>query len=206
MRGIVAPTTLNVDSLTHEARARTTLALRFATLGISLAFASLVTAYLVARLGRNPFVSSGVALPHLVMPIWFWFSTLVVMVSSLSLWGAGQFAELDNPRLARRAYLAATVLGYVFLLLQIPGVTELYLRHRGQMPHHVGVYGLVFLLFGLHGLHVLGGLPLLTRRALSLSARPLDRAHRAELAPISFYWHFLAILWIVLWNLLLLVG
>ncbi|MBK8232120.1 MAG: cytochrome c oxidase subunit 3 [Candidatus Eisenbacteria bacterium] len=183
----------------------TTLLLRFAILGMTMFFAALLLAYLVMRLGRNPHVLSGAAGLHFDVPVWFWFSTLTVLVSSLSLWGAGRFAELDNPRLARRAYVAATGLGYVFLLLQAIGVTELFLRHRTVVGQHVGIYGVIFLLFGLHALHVLGGLIPLTRGALALARRPLDREHRATIQGISGYWHFLTLVWFTLWNVIILV-
>lgn len=182
------------------------IGMRVVMLAITAFFVALLVAYFLARLGQNPNLTSGAALARLELPIWFWFSTLVVLVSSLSLHGAGRFAALDNPRLARRAYLATTGLGYCFLLLQIPGVTELYLRHRVLVDQHIGVYGIVFLLFGLHAMHLLGGLVPLTRAAMTLSKHPLDRNRRVDREPLTWYWHYLALLWFVLWNVLLLVG
>ncbi len=59
-----------------------------------------------------------------------------------------------------------------------------------------------YVLTGMHGLHLLGGiLALLYAAATSLMARPLQR-RRIALDITAWYWHFMGLLWIYIFALL----
>ncbi|MCA9728328.1 MAG: hypothetical protein KC729_11635, partial [Candidatus Eisenbacteria bacterium] len=108
----------------------TPTAIRFGLLGASVFFLGTLAIYLIARTGQiDAHVTSAQGLERIRMPIWFWFSTLMILVSSVSLWGTKKFVENRDPRLARRAVVAAAALGWAFLLLQVPGIRALFREH-----------------------------------------------------------------------------
>ena len=184
----------------------TSVAIRFALLGASVFFIAALLAYLLVRTGQFGTVADSGGFERIRMPIWFWFSTLTIMVSSVSLWGAKQFTENRDPRLARRALRAATALGFAFLILQIPGFVSLLAQHRAMAEQNVFVYAPVAILFGLHAAHVLGGIVPLTVVTLRSSEHPLDEARIPVLRHLGWYWHYLTVVWIVMFHLLWLVG
>jgi cytochrome c oxidase subunit 3 len=128
-----------------------------------------------------------------------WLNTLVLVASSVSL-------ELARRRLrgwdlpAAQKWMATTaVLGLSFLAGQLLGWRELQARgvFLASNPHSSFFY----LLTGVHGLHLVGG--------LVWGLATVVRLRRLTLAPgedglglFATYWHFLGILWIYLLFLL----
>jgi heme/copper-type cytochrome/quinol oxidase subunit 3 len=89
-----------------------------------------------------------------------------------------------------RTWASATmVLGSVFLVGQASEYLRL-LRHGITISQ--GLFGTTFFtLTGIHGLHVLIGLVLLG----------LARIHSAAMPAVSMYWHFVAVVWIVIFAI-----
>lgn len=103
-------------------------------------------------------------------------------------------------------WLEITVgIGLAFLGSQLFALRELmaqglYLKHN---PHS----SLFYVVTGVHGLHLLGGIAalcyLLTRAALQPELIRVDRRQRSRTAVSALYWHFLTILWLGLFLFLL---
>ncbi|MFC5300750.1 cytochrome c oxidase subunit 3 [Azospira restricta] len=84
-------------------------------------------------------------------------------------------------------------LGLVFLALQIHeyGVAAFSLK--------TGIYGATFyLLTGFHGLHVTLGIVMLAVIAGRVFAGHFDAAHHFGFAAVSWYWHFVDVVWLIL--------
>jgi cytochrome c oxidase subunit 3 len=122
-------------------------------------------------------------------------------------------AEERRRRAAGRLLAGAALLGVAFLALK--GVEYAKEWHEGLFPgpgfalaQHVGAelfFMLYFVMTGLHALHLLVGVGLLG--AFAWGARrgsPWAGATRMEIA--GLYWHFVDIVWIVLYPLLYLIG
>jgi cytochrome c oxidase subunit 3 len=170
-------------------------------------FAAGLLAYLVARTGRlGHIVTSGAGVEHVAMPVWFWPSTLVILIASVVLHAAHSASRADRPERAGNLLLGTSVLGVLFLALQIPGLVQLVRAHRVFAAEHVLIYALVIFLVGLHALHVLGGLGYLAVLASRARRQPFDASRAFRLRPLSVYWHFLAAVWLVMFNTFLLVG
>lgn len=157
-------------------------------------FAAFASSYLVRRTGSD--------WVPLELPWIFWANTGVLAASSSALIRASRTRGSGRVR-----WLAVTfVLGILFLLGQLGGWWQL---ERGG----VGVATLpqasfLYILTGLHGLHLAGGLVFLAytlahvARAARREGGPDARGrHLLELA--STYWHFLGLLWVFLFVLLL---
>jgi cytochrome c oxidase subunit 3 len=170
----------------------------FLTVAGSL-FALLVSAYFM-RMG----MADWRALP---MPIVLWFSTGLLMLSSLALQTtvtAARRAELDG---IRSGLLAAGVSALAFLAGQLLAWRELAEAGYFSASNPAGsFFGLVT---AIHGLHMLGGLVALWRVTAKAFAIPMGStpqaigALRLGVELCATYWHFLLAVWLVLFALLM---
>jgi heme/copper-type cytochrome/quinol oxidase subunit 3 len=182
------------------------LGLGILLISLGVFFAAGLAAYVTARTGRlGHQVTSGSGIEHVDLPVWFWVSTLVILVSSACLHYAQVSARVGHARRARRAFLATAALGYLFLLIQIPGLVQLVSRHRAAAETQTLIYMSVLFLVVLHALHVVGGLIPATGIAASSARMPLDERRVGALRRMALYWHFLAVVWMVLFSTFLLV-
>ena len=156
-------------------------------LSISAFFAALVIAY-VWRAGSGPYWQP------IQFPAVLWFSTAIIMASSATLEAARRVFRTGQWRLASKLFLATAALGILFLGAQLVAWQDL-VRQGAYMiedPH-----GAFFYLFtGLHGAHLIGGL-------VALFVLVLGRKKRREIVDVaSYYWHFLTVLWLILFAVL----
>ena len=125
-------------------------------------------------------------------------SSFVLLMSSLTMVLAHNAFERKDMRRARIFLLGTALLGATFLAGQIFEFTEFV--HEGLTPQ-VSPFGSSFyMLTSFHGAHVFVGVMLLTAMyVLSLSGRLYeDRGLNVEL--IGLYWHFVDIVWIVIFT------
>ncbi len=162
---------------------------------IIMMFAGLTSAYIVKR--EQPGWTS------YTTPLAFYYSTTVMLISSLTIFLAGK--SFTERRMIRyRKLLAATlILGLVFILLQWLGFRHLWAN--GTTLHGSGAGQFLYIIAGLHALHVFGGVIALF--VLWLRARN-TRIRSYNMVPVdvvSTYWHFVDLLWIYLFIFFLMV-
>ncbi|MEZ4684739.1 MAG: cytochrome c oxidase subunit 3 [Bacteroidia bacterium] len=129
-------------------------------------------------------------------PASFFLNTLFLIVSSVFL-HAGWNRRAEP--LGRTLILASLITGFVFLLAQAWAWYALYesgVTFAGKNPKMSYLY----LLSGLHGLHLIGGLSFLYY-VLKGFEKPRPRRY-LEIA--VYFWHFLGVLWVYLLVLMLL--
>lgn len=96
-----------------------------------------------------------------------------------------------------------TVLGVAFLVGQ--WMAWRALADRGFYVANTPSSSFVYLLTGMHAIHLAGGvIALLAAGAIALLHRPLDN-RRIVVDVTAWYWHFMALLWIYVFALLALV-
>jgi heme/copper-type cytochrome/quinol oxidase subunit 3 len=177
------------------------LRLFLASLGV-LFTASLV-AYTLIRLTAR---ARGLPLGSLHMPGSLWLSTAIILTSSLTIHRAVRFVSEGRQGPFRRAMVATAVLGLGFLAVQAPSLYLLLRSHQVFRASNVFLYGLILMLIALHALHVIGGLiPLgvVTGRAL----RGKYHAGRHDgVRYCATYWHFLDVVWLIMFGLLYSMG
>lgn len=172
-----------------------TLGVWMFTAGLTIAFAWLLIGYILVRRGQM------VADP--VVPVWFWFSTFVVLVSGVTLQWSYLSARMGRITVSAIALHLSTALGTLFLILQVPGLVGLVRMHREAGGAGSTGYMLVLAMVALHGLHVLAGLG---RMAVLNRRVHLDNAHMhgaAHLKQMCLFWHFLAVVWVVMFGVIL---
>ena len=156
---------------------------------IIMMFAGLTSAYIVK--GSLPGWST-IEIPRL-----FYYSTAVIILSSISVQLALKaFKERNMPQY-RKLITVTAILGIAFIVMQWIAFNQLWDRGL-TMQGASGAGQFLYIIFGLHALHVIGGiiaLMVMFIKAFSSRIRNYDPVS-IELA--STYWHFVDALWIYL--------
>jgi cytochrome c oxidase subunit 3 len=155
---------------------------------IIMMFAGLTSAYLVKR--EQPGWTS------FQVPVAFWYSTAIILISSLTM-------HLSLKSFRERAMIkykngiaVTALLGLVFMLLQYVGFRHLWTN--GMVLRGSGAAQFLYIIAGLHALHVLGGvIALLSLFIRSRNAR-IRSYNTVPVEVVATYWHFVDILWIYL--------
>ena len=167
-----------------------------------LFFGSLITTYL---LYRNRVIDG--PKPHEIYDIPFTsVSSFVLLMSSLTMVLALAAIQRNDPRGMRVWLIATAFLGMAFVGGQIFEFTTFVDEGLNLSTSTFG--SSFFVLTGFHGAHVtVGILMLLTLVGMSMAGRlgttHLDQARKVEL--IGLYWHFVDIVWIVIFTLVYLI-
>jgi len=162
-------------------------------------FSLLVSAYSMRR-GTVDWIS-------LPMPTVLWFSTGLLILSSVSLQMTVIAARRNEHDAIRSGLLAAGVSSLAFLGGQLLAWRELAASGRFTAADPATAF--FYLLTALHGLHVLGGLVALGRttiKAFVLSEACTPQAFGKLTLSVklcAIYWHFLLLVWLVLFSLLM---
>ena len=135
------------------------------------------------------------------LPTLLWWNTAVLLASSVSMEAARRRTRQGRTDAARRALLLTILLGALF----VAGQVAAWLQWMGAGVAAAGSTHAAFfyLLSGTHAAHVAGGMGALIYGLWRLG-RPGTTAQRAaSLANIATYWHFVDVLWVYLFALLL---
>lgn len=171
-------------------------------ISLAVLFVAGIVGYVVIRV--NFMRSPDVAWPSDVPPLpWILLlSTAVLIVSSCTLHAALTSAREDQLRATSRLMLATTLLGVLFLVMQYGAWTTWFAGVSGSwedsQPHRWALASF-YVLTGIHAAHVLGGIvPLLIATVKSFKRR-YSSSDFAGIYYCAMYWHFLGVVWIVLY-------
>jgi cytochrome c oxidase subunit 3 len=159
-----------------------------ACISISAFFIALVIAYYWRK--HTPPFWDPVAIPKTLR-----LSTVLILLSSATFETARQLFRRGQWRIALQFLLATASLGTAFLASQLTAWRSLVMHgaYLAKNPHSSFFY----LFTGLHAAHLIGGLVL-------LFVVLLGKSKRRELVDVAAnYWHFLGVLWIVLYSVLI---
>jgi cytochrome c oxidase subunit 3 len=163
-------------------------------------FAALFAAYFNAKGTLPVFPPEGY--DHILQPIPVpLIATLILLLSSLTMqWGVGRIRQGDRTGL-NRAVLVTLALGVIFLAIQL--YDYYVLISVDDFTIDSGVYGTLFYtMTGFHGAHVLGGvigLAVILSRGL---AGQFTRRHHVAVEAVHYYWHFVDVVWVLLFLVL----
>jgi len=134
------------------------------------------------------------------IPTLLWFNTGVLVLSSVTLQLAQVAARYEDRDVVIAGLLAGAVSAVTFLAGQLLAWQEL--RNAGYFLTANPANSFFYLITGLHGLHLLGGLVALGRTiAKAFSGLALPQL-RLSVELCTTYWHFLLLVWLILFGLL----
>ena len=164
-----------------------------------LFFGSLITTFLVyrTRTGGGPSAAELFDIPFTSV------SSFILLMSSLTMVLAHHSATRKDWRQMRVWLVATALLGMVFLSGQVFEFTEFV--HEGLTVTTSPFGSSFFVLTGFHGAHVaIGVLLLLTTAFHSYSGR-LRQGEGMNVEVVGLYWHFVDIVWIVIFTVVYLL-
>jgi cytochrome c oxidase subunit 3 len=157
---------------------------------MTMMFGGLTSAYIV-RQAQGNFLEFPIPVP-------FFYSTLVILLSSLSLHLCYRAFLKEQAALYKLLLVATFVLGLVFIALQYQGWTAL--SNMGVML--VGNPGgaFMYVIPGIHAAHVVGGIAVLIMAMIHAFSLPVRATERriVRLKLTLQYWHFVDFLWLYL--------
>lgn len=133
------------------------------------------------------------------MPKLSWLSTAVILASSIPCQMALNAARAHSTRGVWGGMLLTLILGALFLVMQAGSWGELARQLQGAPTHFFSA--MFYVISALHGLHLLGGLIFVGYLLYQAQVCRLINPQYVELGTI--YWHFLGILWAVLFGVML---
>jgi cytochrome c oxidase subunit 3 len=166
---------------------------------IVMMFAGLTSAYIVKKSQANWL--------DFELPNVFMISTVVILISSFTIQMAVKKQKEQNENQYRGFLTLTAILGVVFIIMQIQGFLALEANSIaliGATSNSAASF--LFVITGLHLLHVLGGVIALIWISLRAFSAKNNVNNDLPVKLISNYWHFVDILWVYLFVFLHWVG
>ena len=167
----------------------------FSMISITMTFAGLTSAYIVSK-ARPDWLS------NFELPIPFYWSTLVIILSSITFWRAKKELQVSNLKRVSSYLIFTLLLALIFVLLQFNGFGHIV--QKGY--YFTGVQSTVttsflYILVVVHLAHLLAGIVVLSVVLFNHSKK------KYEQNPLGFelahtFWHFLDFLWLYLFLFL----
>ena len=165
-------------------------------------FSGLFAAYFATRAHATewpPRVFEGILDPLSLIMV----ATIILIASSFTC----QFAVWSIRKGDRRGFIRNTtvtfILGVIFLVLQAYDYTILF---NEGLTLGSGSFGTTyFTLTGFHGAHVFGGVLMLGVILYRGAAGQFSARHHDAVEAVSLYWHFVDVVWILLFSILYLL-
>lgn len=179
------------DELQKQRRAKKMM-LWFSLISLIMGFAGWTSAYIVSS-KRKDWVA------EIDLPQTFWFSAVVILLSSIALILARKQLRASQLNRAKAYVLSTILLGFIFVALQFMGFNEMIADgYYFTGPTSSIKISYVFLIAFVHLVHLFAGLIVLTVIAFkTLKERYLPEEMLGfELG--ETFWHFLGILWLYL--------
>lgn len=161
---------------------------------VAMLFASWTSAYIVRR-AEGDWV-------YFDLPSFFAYSSVVIVISSITMQLAYFAAKKDELEKLKTLVWTTTGLGLVFLVMQFVGFSALVSQRIYLVGNPSGSF--VYLISGVHGLHVISAVIFLLVVAVSVRKGRVHSGNMAQMEMCTTYWHFLGALWVYLYVFFLL--
>ena len=158
---------------------------------IVMMFAGLTSAYIVKKNTGNWL--------EFTLPKIFWYSTFVILLSSMTIYLATKAFKAREMGRYRTLITITAILGVLFITMQCLGFRDLESRNialTGVKSNSAASF--LFVITGLHMLHVLGGVIALLVIFIRAYAVKVKNYSSLPIELVGTYWHFVDALWIYL--------
>jgi cytochrome c oxidase subunit 3 len=161
---------------------------------VVMIFASLTSAYIVRQSEGNWL--------EFDLPEIFWYNSVIIILSSVTLHWAFMAAKKDDLAKIRLGMILTSVLGVAFLIGQWYSWAALVERDVFFVGNPAGSFLYVFT--GLHAFHLISGVIFLIIVLISSFRYQVHSKNMDTMEMCVTYWHFLGGLWLYLFMFLLL--
>lgn len=160
---------------------------------ILMLFAAFTSAYLVRKAEGN--------WVEFQLPDLFYYSTIILVLSSISMHFALNSAKKDQFNALKTSISITFALGITFLIMQFYGWKQLVEMNVYFVGNPSGSF--VYVLSGIHGLHLVSGLVVLLFALVAAFQFKINAKALTQIKICTTYWHFLDLLWVYLFVFLL---
>ena len=168
-------------------------------------FGALFSSYVLIRTGAPHWPPEGGLSSEILNVPLGTFNTAVLITSSITMVLAWASCKLGNLSKFKMWMGLTVLLALVFLVVKYFEYADKF--HHDHFPSHDNFFAIYFVLTGLHGLHIIGGIVvntyLLTIGTRLWKTDPEHFTNRVENA--GLYWHFVDLVWIFLFPSLYLL-
>jgi cytochrome c oxidase subunit 3 len=142
---------------------------------------------------------------ELNVPYAAFFTTILILSSFTCQWGVFKAEEGDVYKM-RFWYVVTFLMGLAFVLGQANEYRLQYHHHPVPNTIHTDGYGSVFYLTtGFHGLHVIGGLVAFIFVLIRSTVGTYTPEKATSAIVVSYYWHFVDVVWVGLFATIYLI-
>jgi cytochrome c oxidase subunit 3 len=134
-------------------------------------------------------------------PDLLWLNSAVLVMSSICLQWAHISARREQYKNVRNALYAGGFFAFAFMLGQLLAWQQLV--EAGYFASANPANAFFYVITGLHALHLLGGLVAWGRTTVKLLSGHEIAKIRVSVELCAVYWHFLLVVWIILFGLML---
>jgi len=134
-------------------------------------------------------------------PDLLWLNTGALVLSSIALQWAHVAAKREQVDHVRNGLLAGGFFAFVFIGGQLLAWQQL--GDAGYYAHSNPANAFFYLITGLHALHLLGGVVAWSMTTIKLLGGTEVARVRLSVELCAVYWHFLLVVWLILFGLLL---
>lgn len=166
--------------------------------GIAALFLAFSASFIYSR------VQNG--LPPIKLPLLFFINTIILLGTSATMVWAKKSYKADDTKAYQNALKATIALSIIFMIAQFFAWKQLI--DQEVYINSDNSAGYLYLISGMHFLHVIAGLPFLgaflwvaqkrMKEPVSVLVYFSDPEKRLKLRLLTIYWHFLDALWIYL--------
>jgi cytochrome c oxidase subunit 3 len=158
---------------------------------IVMMFAGMTSAYIVKKNQGNWLA--------IELPVVFWYSTAVILVSSVTMYLANTALKAGKISFYKSLITITAILGVMFVIMQWEGFKDLETRGIALIgPQSNSASSFLFVITGLHMLHVLGGVIALIVTFFKSFGVQEGQTNLVPTQIVATYWHFVDVLWIYL--------
>ena len=154
---------------------------------VMMLFASLTSAYIVREAEGNWI--------YFDLPVLFYYTSAIIIVSSVTMQWAYFAARKDDGKRVKMLVIITSILGIAFLVGQFMAWGDLVRQSIYFVGNPSGSF--LYVLTGLHGLHIVSALVFLLV-VLNSAMKLRVSKNMAQVEMCTTYWHFLGGLWIYL--------
>ena len=165
---------------------------------ILMMFAGLTSAFIVK--------SNLVGWRDIQMPKVFLVSTVVIILSSLMIQMSLRSFRQREMKNYRMLMGLTVLLGTAFVVLQWMGFKELWDQQNITFKGVSGAGQFLYVIFGLHALHVMGGIVALVIISAQQYFGKSRSYNSTPIEVMSTYWHFVDLLWLYLLVFFIWIG
>jgi cytochrome c oxidase subunit III len=159
---------------------------------VVMIFAGMTSAYIVRQSEGNWL--------EFDMPQMLWYSSGIILLSSITMHWAYASARKDNLNSLKLAMSITALLGVAFLIAQFEAWKELVDMSVYFVGNPAGSF--IYVFTGLHGIHLISGVIFLLVVLINVFRYRVHAKSMDQIEMCATYWHFLDGLWIYLFLFL----